>query len=98
MNFQILWTQESKVSFAENIFYLETNWSEKVIANFMEETEKCIEVLRSNIYAGIYDPNLKCRKILVTEQIYLLYEVYEDTQTIYLLSFWNNYRKPITLL
>jgi plasmid stabilization system protein ParE len=45
MAFKIIWTKQAAKGFDKIIDYLQENWSEKEIINFIEETDRFFEIL-----------------------------------------------------
>jgi plasmid stabilization system protein ParE len=45
MAFKIIWTKQAAKGYDNIINYLQKNWSEKEIINFIEETDKFFEIL-----------------------------------------------------
>ena len=87
---KIDWTLKSRNDYWQNIEYLEKNWSEKIVMNFIEEVNYSLQLLeKDNIIFSKSDyPDVY--KMLIIKQITLYY--YIENETIYLLRFWNNYQ------
>lgn len=68
----------------------------KEVVKFTNEVYKKLEHLAKYPDLGSYDDELKCNRYYVVKQITLLYMVRIDV--IVLLSFWNNYKKPLKKL
>ena len=87
---KIKWTLKSRNDYWQNIEYLEKNWSEKIVMNFIEEVNYSLQLLeKDNIIFSKSDyPDVY--KMLIIKQIILYY--YFENETIYLLRFWNNYQ------
>ena len=88
-----VWTKEAKSSFTNNIKYLKNHWTINEVLTFKQESFKCIDRLLKNPRIGIYDEVWGCYKFLIVKQIFLFYEIHENN--LVLISFWNNYQKPI---
>ena len=93
---EIIWTLTAKNTFKSNIKYLQDEWTEQEVSNFTFEVYRKLELLALNPNMGRYDEELKCRKLVLIKQITLLYII--ENNTIFLLSFWNNYKKPLKKL
>jgi hypothetical protein len=76
--------------------YLEHHWNPEVANHFENETVRVVNIVQRNPYIGRYDEYFRCNLILVVKQISLLYDI-KNNQVI-LLTFWNNYQKPIKRL
>ena len=88
-----IWTQEAKLTFTDTIKYLKKHWTLREVIAFKTKSYKCIDRLLQNPQLGQYDKNWKCYKFLIVKQIYLFYEIHDES--LVLISFWNNYQKPI---
>ncbi|MET4081077.1 plasmid stabilization system protein ParE [Pedobacter sp. UYP30] len=93
---EIKWTDEAKETFKSNIRYLLEEWTHKEVVNFTHEVYKKLDLLAKYPDLGSYDDELKCNRYFVVKQITLFYMVQFDE--IVLLSFWNNYKKPLKRL
>lgn len=93
---KIVWTQEAENTFMQNIAFLETEWNERVIANFIDKTEEALHII--SLHPHIFPlANKKkgVRKCSVVKQVSLYYKVIGNA--IYLVTFWNNYQTPSKL-
>ena len=74
MAYEIVWTKKAAESYNKNIKYLEENWSEKVIEDFTNKTNKQLESIAIYPYAAISTPKSKnLRKLLIVKQISCFY-------------------------
>jgi plasmid stabilization system protein ParE len=92
---EIIWTDEAKKTFKNNINYLKENWSKNEVQNFVLEAFNSIETIKKMPHIGKYDAFFECNILLVVKQISLFYDVKEEK--IILLTFWDNRQKPIGL-
>lgn len=93
MEIKIIWSKQAEFSYNSIIDYLLENWSYKVTDEFCNQVEYVISLLESQPLIGskvFSDENL--RKILVTEQNYLYYEI--DDNLISLLNFQDTRQNP----
>lgn len=93
---EIIWTQTAKSTFKSNIKYLLEDWTHKEVVNFTNEVYRKLDLLTIEPNLGRFDEDLKCNRYIIVKQITLLYTV--DENKIFLLNFWNNYKKPIKKL
>ena len=90
---RVIWTEEAEVSFNQNISYLEEEWNESVIENFLDKTDEVIMTISKHPLAyPLVDSKEGIHKCLVVRQVSLYYVVLEDR--IDLITFWNNYQDP----
>jgi hypothetical protein len=93
MNYKVFWSQEAEETFKQNILYLEYEWTEAVIENFINRTEDSINTIRANplLFPKI-NKKKNIHKCLVVKQVSLYYVI--EGNSINLLTFWNNYQNP----
>ncbi|MBK8350783.1 MAG: hypothetical protein KA174_09765 [Chitinophagales bacterium] len=95
MAYEIVWTKKAAESYNKNIKYLEENWSEKVIEDFTNKTNKQLELIAIYPYAAISTPKSKnLRKLLIVKQISCFYSINETKNRITVHLFWNNFQNP----
>ena len=89
---QIIWSEEAKEDYHQNIDYLLSEWSEKSASEFIEEVDTVLELIKT--YPKIYPASnyRSARKAVIRKQITLFYKIGDDG--IYLLRFWNNHQDP----
>jgi plasmid stabilization system protein ParE len=46
MGVEVTWSNEAETTFAKNILYLETHWSDKEVARFVRQTEQAISKIQ----------------------------------------------------
>jgi hypothetical protein len=96
MSYKVFWTTEAEETFNQNILYLEYEWTEVVIENFINRTEEAISSIRANpLLYPVINKNKNIHKCLVVKQVSLYYRVIASE--IYLITFWNNYQNPAKL-
>ncbi len=88
------WSKEAEDTFDEIIKYLESNWTEKEIQNFVGSANKVIEQIEKNPYQFKASRFHKIRKALITKHISLFYFVNEADKVIELYAFWDNRQNP----
>lgn len=94
MAVKVIWTQEADETFTNNISYLENEWSDKEIKNFIQQTEKVIDRIAK--YPESYpagNTNRNYRKARLNKYIALFYKYYKASEKkIVLITFWNTKR------
>jgi plasmid stabilization system protein ParE len=93
---EIIWSEEAKKTFKNNVNYLKKHWSKKEVDNFVLEALRTIEIIKTMPHIGRYDDYFQCNILVVVEQISLFYDI--EKGKIILLTFWDNRQKPIQLL
>lgn len=88
----IIWTNSAIEDYSNNIDYLEKEWTEKVIEDFIEKADNIIEKIalenlrfKPTDYENIF-------QVPVVKQVSLFYKL--DDFNVELLPFWNNYQDP----
>jgi len=92
---EIIWSDDAKLDYNGNIEYLLREWSEESAANFIEEVEYVLELLKINPKLFPRSDYKSIRRVVVRKQITLFYQ--EKRSTIYLIRFWNTYKNPQSL-
>ena len=89
----VVWAEEAKTSFQQNVNYLQENWDENVIEHFLDAVEHTTQLIESNPKLfPFYKKRKGVRKALVVKQVALFYRI--KANHIELLLFWNNYQNP----
>jgi plasmid stabilization system protein ParE len=88
----VIWTDTAIEDYSNNIDYLEREWTEKVIEDFIEKSDAIIEKIalenlrfKPTDYENIF-------QVPVVKQISLFYKI--DDFNVELLRFWNTYQNP----
>src|SRR5690606_6626486 len=93
---EVFWHHKAYTSLDKNIDYLKKEWTQNEVAQFLDKVEVAIElVLKNNELGVIFEDIPTLRKILITKEIYMFYEV--DNERLYIVLFWNNYQNPDNL-
>ena len=87
---KIEWTFLAKSDYWQNIAYLEEKWTENDVVNFIKKVDNSISLLKSQTVLFTKSDYNDVYKLVITKQITLFYSL--DSETIYLLRFWNNYQ------
>jgi len=85
----------AKSDYWQNIEYLEEKWTENDVLNFIKKVNNSILLLKSQRVLFKKSDYKDVYKLVITKQITLFYSL--DSETIYLLRFWNNYQDSTTL-
>lgn len=92
---KIEWTFLAKSDYWQNIEYLEENWTENDVVTFIKKVESSIGLLQSQTVLFVKSDYKDVYKLIITKQITLFYSL--NSETIFLLHFWNNYQNPTSL-
>jgi len=84
------WSIEAEETFNEIIEYLENNWTEKEIQNFVRKAHKVIGQIEKNPYQFKSSSFHEIRKAFITKHNNMFYFVNEDDGTVELYAFWDN--------
>ena len=87
---KIIWSQQSKKEYWQNIDYLEAEWTFRDVVNFIEKVEITINLLLNKNVQFISTNYKNVNKVVITKQITLYYRL--NSNTIELLRFWNTYQ------
>lgn len=89
----VLWSTNAIDSFNQNVTYLQEEWSQKVVEEFLDKVDEAVASISTYPLAfPIYGKHKNIRRCLIVKQITLFYRI--KNQQIELLLFWNNYRNP----
>lgn len=97
MSFDISWTDESFVTFNENIEYLSQEWDLTTINNFLDRVDEVLEAISENpnLYP-IHNKDDQVHKCVLNKHITLFYRVATHSR-IDLITFWNTHKNPKNL-
>jgi len=89
---EIRWTQESVDTFDKTIEYLEREWTEKEVYNFIQATARVIQFISE--YPAMFRKTSKrnVHEALITPHNLLIYKVYSSDIT--LITFWDTRQHP----
>ena len=89
---EIKWTPESIETFNGIIDYLQNNWSEREIENFVEATDQIIDYITNHPKMFRQTDKKNVREALVTPHNFLIYKIYSTH--IDLITFWDTRKNP----
>jgi plasmid stabilization system protein ParE len=94
MSYTLHWTSEAARTLEQNLEYLEDEWGNQVINNFLDRVEEVLENIRGNpqLYP-LHRPKDTVRRCAVHKRVILFYKIVDDRH-IDLLTFWNTYQDP----
>ena len=97
MSFLINWTDESKITFNENIEYLSREWDLIAINKFLDRVDDVVQSIshNPNLYP-IYRRDDKIYKCVLNKHVTLFYQVI-NAERIDLITFWNTHQNPTNL-
>jgi len=77
---EIKWTKTAAKNFDKVIDYLENNWSEKIVSNFVTRTFDLLDLLAELPEIGeLQDKKRQIRGMLITKHNKLFYRIDNDT-------------------
>ncbi|MEQ9231508.1 MAG: hypothetical protein RIF46_12565 [Cyclobacteriaceae bacterium] len=92
MSYSIKWLPEAETTYALVIEYLEVNWTNKEINNFIDRTDEVINFIAQKPQQYIYSKMKDALRAVVTKQISLYYRI--KGEEIELLIFWDTRQDP----
>lgn len=90
----VIWTPNAELSFAKELENISKKWTVTEVIHFMDLLDNFIEKLESGIIQGKRSTTTNIRSFVISKQTTLFFDVFEDTQTVELLLFWNNKDNP----
>ena len=94
MAFIVTWTRYAKVSYFEEINYIDRKWTSREVEGFILLVEDLIQHLSSGVLQGKRHSNDQVYSVVISKQTTLFFKKYIQENTITLLLFWNNQRNP----
>ena len=88
------WSKEAEDTFDGIIDYLEDNWTEKEVKDFVRKSHKVIGQIENNPYQFKASRFQEIRKAVITKHNSLFYFVNESDKVIELYTFWDNRQNP----
>ncbi len=91
----ILWSNEAQKTFDKNISYLEKEWSEREIINFIAQANIVIKAIASD--PERFSPSAKSKKVrkaTINKYIILYYQYDPAAHQVILLTFWHSKQDP----
>jgi len=71
---EIVWTKRAQISYRRIIFYLEAEWGQKVIKNFLKKSVIALEIINANPEIGTIECyELGVHGFLITKHNRLFY-------------------------
>lgn len=89
---EVRWTFEAVSTFNAVISYLESDWTEKEITDFVNATDKVIEYISIHPEMFRKTNRKNIREALVTSQNLLIYKI--NGKYVDLLAFWDTRQNP----
>ena len=91
---EIIWSPEAEITFQQIVEYLQAEWSESDVENFVRKTDQIISLIRLHplMYRKTTKPDV--HEVLVSKQNLLVYKVYPAR--IVLITFWDARQNPRT--
>ena len=89
---KVVWSEEANRNLNKVINYLEKNWTEREIKNFLKKLNKHISIIQSQPGSFPKANNFNVRRSVVTKQITLYYNIRQDTLNI--VSIFDNRQNP----
>jgi len=89
---EVIWSDDAKYDYHENIDYLLREWSENSAVDFIEEVKTILEIIKSQPELFPLSDHQTIRRAVIRKQITLFYKVEEEI--IYIVRLWNNYKDP----
>lgn len=95
MAYKITWSAEAKLTYLSIIKYLEENWTEKEIINFVDRVHNKLNLLSVQPAIGkVHKKRYRIHKTLVHKRVSLVYHIRPLKKEIVLLTFWDDRQDP----
>ena len=97
MSLKVTWTTYAKISYYQEIAFIDKKWTIKEVQDFIFLVEDFIKRLSTGIEEGKVYPNNPIYSVVISKQTTVFFKKYPKDNTIALLLFWNNQKDPKTL-
>ena len=95
---EIIWSSFAIKTYIDNINYLQLEWTDREVANFIQATHRKLNLLSNFPNAGIAtNKRIGLRKTIVVKRILLIYRYKPRKHTIELVQFFNTWQNPIKM-
>ncbi len=93
---EIIWSPRAIVDYVDNLEYLNKEWTEQEINNFISAVHDKLIVLSHQPYIGALKKNKRRKRYItiINKRISLVYRIKPIKKQIELMLFWNTYRNP----
>jgi plasmid stabilization system protein ParE len=90
---RVVWTSIAEKHYYTIIDYIFETWGLKTMNEFIDEVEKCMDIIETNPYCfEEYELNKDYRKGIIHENVSFFYRIYNNEIVVHL--FWNNSQNP----
>lgn len=95
-NYEIIWSPIASFTYIDILEYLQENWPEKVLVDFIHRTEEVLKFISLNPKLYTYSNELDAYKSVIVKQVSLFYRIRANQAE--LLMFWDNRQDLAKLL
>jgi plasmid stabilization system protein ParE len=89
---EVFWTREAETTLGEIILYLEREWSERQIVNFLTRIDQVVDLIKVSPESFPYSPLKGVRKAVIKRHTSLYFKV--EKEQIVILSVRSNSKGP----
>ena len=92
---KISWSPEAIRTYLSTLEYLETNWTDTEVANFITRVDSKLNILKTHPLSGSISGKRKNTfRTIIHKRIVLYYHYAAGKKQIELVSFWNTLQNP----
>jgi len=96
---KISWTPTARITYFKVLEYLAEAWTKREIQNFVDDTEKILELIAKDPHMFQASKKKKnVRKGLITKYNTLYYRIRPRKKELELITFWDNRQDPKRLI
>ena len=95
MIYNIIWSPKAKDTYYQILEYLESNWLDREVSDFINRTEEVLSFITANPSQYIKSIKADIHKCVLVKQVSLFYRI--KPGAIELLLFWDNRQDPTKL-
>ena len=98
MAIEIDWSDEAQTTFDKNIYYLESEWTDKEVAKFIRQTQQALKRIEKHPESyPIGKKSNRYRRARLNKYIALFYRYNKAQGRVTLVTFWNTKQDPSKL-
>ena len=94
--YTIIWTIEATEDYLQNINYLEEEFPETVVFNFIDRVEKVIQIISSDPFTFEKSDYKEIHQVPVVPQVTMFYRVVQNKEVL-IVRLWNNFKNKSNL-
>lgn len=88
--YTISWTDLADASYNKELEFIKLKWNTKQVLKFMDLVDNVLSNLESGILDGEISKSTGIRRLVISKQTTMFYQINDNVSQIDILLFWNN--------